>query len=354
MSRVWGILRLWPALLLTAGMLGGVAARPAALSAWMGGSRVLAAEHGKKRLILTDGSYLDVVRYRMKDGQVRYESAAGSGWQEIPAAQVDWKATKAWAKAHPHGVAGEEGEFETMTPAEAARVTAELDREEHAQRATVADLMPVVRPGLRLPDEGGIFALDEYKGTPELLHLRQANGNLNVNPFHSVEAVDVDRMHGFAELVRMQGVHAAVQLHTGKPVFYVSVRGGPLVAPANAFVVDVHEGSGHEKDEGGGSAASRFLVVKVVRQGESRVIYAVQVRKLGEADGSGRRVETQKVSMAGGHWLKVTPVDALEPGEYALVELLGGDVVNRDVWDFGVNPGAPDNAGAVLPVRSGR
>ncbi|MGC8550576.1 MAG: hypothetical protein ACP5M4_12835 [Acidobacteriaceae bacterium] len=351
MSRVRGIVRLGLVLLLALGMAAGVAVRPA----WTGVGRVLAAaKHGKKRLILKDGTYLDVVRYRVKDGQVRYESAEGVGWQEIPAGQVDWKATKAWAKAHPHGVTGGEGEFETMTPAEAARVTAELDREERARRATVADLMPVVRPGLRLPDEGGIFVLDEYEGRPELLHLRQADGDLNVNPFHSVEAVNVDRMHGFAELVRMQDVHAAVQLHVGKPVFYVSVPGGPLVAPANAFVVNTPEGSGREKDSGGGSAESRFVIVKVVRQGESRVIYAVQVRNAGQPDGSGRRVETQKTLMAGGHWLKVTPVDALEPGEYALVELLGGPEVNKDVWDFGVNPGAPENAGALLPVRGGR
>lgn len=338
--------------LLALGMVAGVAVRPA----WIGGSRVLAAaKHGKKRLILKDGTYLDVVRYRLKDGQVRYESAEGAGWQEVPAGQVDWKATKKWAKAHPHGVTGGEGAFETMTPAEAARVTAELDREEHAQRATVADLMPVVKPGLRLPDEGGVFALDEYEGRPELLHLRQANGDLNVDPFHSVEAVNVDRMHGFAELVRMQGVHAEVQLHVGKPVFYVSVHGGPLAAPANAFVVDTHEGAGRvKKDEGGGSADSQFVIVKVVRQGESRVIYAVQVRGAGQPDGSGRRVGTQKTPMAGGHWLKVTPVDALDPGEYALVEVLGGPEVNRDVWDFGVNPGAAENAGALLPVRSGR
>ncbi len=345
------IFRFGVVLLLATGLVAGVAVCPVC----SGGSRVLAAaKHGKKRLILKDGTYLDVARYRVKDGQVRYESAEGAGWRTIPARQVDWKATKAWAKAHPHGVTGGEGEFETMTPAEAARVTAEVDREERAQRATVADLMPVVRPGLRLPDEGGVFALDDYEGRPELLHLQQANGNLNVNPFHSVEAVDVDRMHGFAELVRMQGVHAAVQLHTGKPAFYVSVRGGPLAAPANAFVVDAREGSRRGKDEGGGSAESRFVIVKVVRQGDSRVIYAVQVRKLGEAEAPGQKIAMKKMVMAGGHWLKVSPVDVLEPGEYALVELLGGPEVNKDVWDFGVNPSAPENVGALLPVRSGR
>jgi hypothetical protein len=93
------------------------------------------------------------------------------------------------------------------------------------------------------------------------------------------------------------------------------------------------------------------VIVKVVRQGESRVIYAVQVRETGA---SGRRVQTAKTVMADGHWLKVRSVDALESGEYALVEVLGPKEVNRDVWGFGVDAGAPENRGAVLPVQAGR
>jgi hypothetical protein len=333
----------------------GVAAWAASWPGWPAGGRVQAsAKHGKKRLILKDGSSLDVVRFHVRDGQVRYQRAQGEAWQEIPAAQVDWKATKEWARTHPHGVTGEAREFENLSPAEAQRQIEEIDREEQAQRATVRDLMPVVKPGLRLPDEDGVFALDEYKGQPELVHLRQADGDLNQNPFHSVQGVDVDRMHGFAEVVRMEGVRAAVQMHVGRPVFYVSVRGGALVAPAGAFVVDEKAGSTDGAPVGGGSASSHFVLVKVVRQGEARVIYAMQLRDAAVPDASGRRIETVKTLIAGGHWMKLTPAEALEPGEYALVEVLGPREVNRDVWDFGVHSGAPENQGARLPVKAGR
>lgn len=336
---------------LALGLMAGIAARPG----WVPGSRVTAAaRQAKKRLILRDGSHLDVVRFRVREGEVEYLSAESRGWQVIPAAQVDWKGTREWARKHPHGVAGGQSEFENISPAEAAREEAEIDREEDAQREAMEDLMPVVKPGLRLPNEDGIFALDEYQGQPELVHLRQADGDLNQHPFHSVQVVDVGRMHGFAELVRMQGLEAGVQLHVEKPEFYVSVHGVPLPAPANAFVVNERLDSPAGQDAGGGSASSRFVIVKVVRQGESRVIYAVQLRNTEGLYAHGRRIQTQKTLMAGGHWMKLTPEDALGPGEYALVELLGPEQVNRDVWDFGVNPRAAENPGARLPVKTGR
>jgi hypothetical protein len=51
-----------------------------------------------------------------------------------------------------------------------------------------------------------------------------------------------------------------------------------------------------------------------------------------------------------GGWIKVTSASALEPGEYAVVELIG-DGMNTYVWDFGVNRTAPANVSALKPEQ---
>jgi hypothetical protein len=52
--------------------------------------------------------------------------------------------------------------------------------------------------------------------------------------------------------------------------------------------------------------------------------------------------------MTGG-WIKITPVDPLPHGEYAVAEVLANDSINLYVWDFGVNPNAPANSFALKP-----
>jgi hypothetical protein len=61
-----------------------------------------------------------------------------------------------------------------------------------------------------------------------------------------------------------------------------------------------------------------------------------------------RFVAATVTAMTGG-WVKLTPTEPLVTGEYAVAEMLGKDGMNLYVWDFGVNPAAPVNAGTWKP-----
>lgn len=314
--------------------------------------------HARKRLILKDGSYQDVVRYRVRDGRVRYLSTERGGWEEMPASKVDWAATKRWNHEHPHGVPAGESEFGDIPPAEARREVAEIDREEYAQRLAAKELRPYVKPGLQLPDQEGIFALDEYRGLAELVHMEQADGDLNENPYHSVQAVKLKALRGFHDVVKMEGLRAGVQLHVRKPVFYVRVPGAPLPPANDPLVVSVRPGLGYSRRSDGGPkhrklGVSHFVILRVVRRRGARVIFAEQMRRANEPDPAGNRIPTREKILPGHYWMKVTPVYALDRGEYALVELLSPKEVNRDVWAFGVDPKAAENQPVITPIEMG-
>ena len=75
---------------------------------------------------------------------------------------------------------------------------------------------------------------------------------------------------------------------------------------------------------------------------------AVKVAVTGKTKTDERFIPSTVTEITGG-WIKVTPIDPLAAGEYAVAEMLGKESINLYVWDFGVNPNAPANAFAVKP-----
>src|SRR5271165_429377 len=124
-------------------------------SSWAGLAQT-AAPAANQRLILKDGSYQVVKKYEVVGDRVRYVSAERGETEELPANLVDWPETAAWAKAHAPGAAGPM----VSNSAPVSQEAAEIDKEAKAEREEALARSPTVAPGLRLPDEDGVFILD--------------------------------------------------------------------------------------------------------------------------------------------------------------------------------------------------
>ena len=118
-----------------------------------------------------------------------------------------------------------------------------------------------------------------------------------------------------------------------------------------ALTVDTHGASSVKEKHGQSSPTSRYAIVRMQVKRETRVLGAIKVSQLGNSAPSVDIVETTSEIMPGGHWMKVTPKQPLDIDEYALVEILSPKEFNLAVWDFGVNPRAPEAKNAISPVE---
>ena len=310
------------------------------------------AQTPNKRLILKDGSYQIVTKYEVKGDRVRYISAERGGeWEELPAALVDWSATDKWAKEHAPGAPG------PVVSAPASPGSAEaagIDKEERDERDDEIARMPTIAAGLRLPDEDGVFVLDTFRGQPELLEVVQNSGDVNTATPHNVLRSTIP-LGGTKQLIQLSGPRAKVQLHVSDPVLYVSLdAAGPAEADDRALKVDTH-GAGSMKDpRSHSSPASRYVIVRVQPSRDTRTLGALRVSLLGKVTQSEDIVETTSEILPGKHWMKLTPKKPLDIDEYALMEILAPGEYNMAVWDFGINPRAPESKNAITPVEGAR
>jgi hypothetical protein len=312
-----------------------------------------------ERLILKDGSYQVVRRYQSKGDRVRFLSAERGDWEEMPQNLIDWKATEAWNHEHSPDAKPDAG-------SQAAQEAAEIDRAAAAQKAAEEARQPEVAPGLRLPDESGVWGLDTYNNVPELVRIRQSDGDLNLDMGHSVKALAVPD-HGAKELIRLNGYRAPVAFHVERPVFYVALNPpSDSIAAEGAMVVDTHGAEAAMSAAGGikdkteqASPDSAYALVRLGVGKNERVATAQELSGLasgGAADGSAPIVAMSKRILKGGRWMRLEPQADLNLGQYSLIEILPSDGVSRgfnlDGWDFGVNPMAQDNKGSFGPVVS--
>jgi hypothetical protein len=290
----------------------------------------VSAQNQAKRLILKDGSYQLAAKYEIKGDRVRYYSAERGEWEEIPKSLIDWDATDAYEK----------GRLAGAPSPEAVELDKELDAEQKAEEAR----SPRVAPGLRLPQEGGVFLLDTYQNQPQLDEIEQSGGELHNNTKSNILRSTINPLASARQTIELPGVRAKIQSHTTVPAIYVNVAPDPVTAAG----ADTASTNTNSKDDAPPPATERFKIIRAEIKSGKRIAGGIKIAPTGKMKADERFVPTTAQELTGG-WIKLSPKEPLPTGEYAVAEMLGKDGMNLYVWDFGVNPSAPANSSPWKP-----
>jgi hypothetical protein len=326
LSRIWGAFK--PALLSAACIL------------LLGHSALSTAQDLARRLILKDGSYQLVTKYEVKGDRVRYMSAERDEWEEIPESLVDWPATEKYENDRAAGASVPEA--------------AKLDKELEQEREREETLLPQVAPGLRLPENSGVFLLDSFQGEPQIAEIQQTAGDVNRNTKANILRGAINPVAGLKQTIELEGAHAPVQSHVDVPALYINVDAppdhvDPTAAKDSSRAAQISQPQQMQQPL---VPIDRFRIVRTEIKGGKRILGDVKRQVTGKISQEQHLVKTTATRVSGG-WIKLTPIESLPPGEYALVEMMsqegGKEGINLYVWDFGVNPKAPANANPWKP-----
>lgn len=283
----------------------------------------ISVAQGTKRLILKDGSYQIVTKYEVQGDRVHYFSAERNEWEDVPDSMIDWNATRQYEQDRASG---------KMSP-EAQRLEKEIQEQRQEEEAK----SPHVAPGLRLPEEGGVYALDTYLGEPQLLPLDQTGADVNRHTGHNVLRSVMNPVSGAKHTIELAGPRSKLQVHATLPTIYINID-------ASEDDADTPTSKTHAAE----LPWDRFRIVRVQVKGDKRIIGTVKVEMHGKSSAEENVIPADAEQLQEG-WIKLTPKAPLQPGEFAVTELLGEQGMNSYVWDFGVHPDAPANLSVIRP-----
>ncbi len=259
----------------------------------------LPARAQQVKLFLKDGSQLLVKSYQIEGDKVRFYNLDTHEYEEMPVALVDFDATKR--------AAGEEATEHAKIVDEAKR----LEKEHFGPDAPGPgpDAKPAgfqVANGLYLPLTEGVYAFDGQRVIPMV----QSEGEVMTDKERAALMIAMPGpLLKRRSLVSLPGPQAAVRIANPQPAFYIQSN---EAWGANAVLIPVK--SAHDR-----------RVLEKVQSGMG----------LGASGEIRDAVPIEKQAVAKGIY-KMTPSQALPPGEYAIGELVDGKL-NMDVWDFGVD-----------------
>jgi hypothetical protein len=187
-------------------------------------------------------------------------------------------------------------------------------------------------PGLPLPPDGNLWALDTFNSAPELVRMKFSE--VNVDNHSGSNFARSQLFMKQKKSIVLDGPASATRLHPGVDTFYV--RGFTFLDP---------------EDSSTGTTSTHLAIVKLEVKDGHRIVSQMAFAQF---SGNGKRSEDvvpvtlEKAGATG--WFKMTATQPLASGEYAIVPIpKGQNQFATSVWDFAVDASAPEMPGALKP-----
>ncbi|HTZ60798.1 MAG TPA: hypothetical protein VMB49_21965 [Acidobacteriaceae bacterium] len=178
-----------------------------------------------------------------------------------------------------------------------------------------------VAEGLQLPTYGHVWALDTWKGLRELVRLSPPDTTTDDSGF----SLKLRHVIGF------KGEAAKVRVHDPAASFFLRGVSGNDNDRCDLVIVRLNaDGQRREVTKDGMAQLKQRA-----KHGEGQYpdVISIKQQRIGTTD-----------------WYRLSPLQTLSPGEYALVPLPSSPgFAEGEVFDFAVDPEAPENAD---PLRS--
>jgi hypothetical protein len=253
-----------------------------------------------KKLVLKDGSFQLVREYEVQGDRVRYYSIDQRDWEEMPASLVDWDATK------------------RVSADEAQRKAALIAKLHAAEVARAADAMDVdasieIAPKVFLPPGDGLFEFDGKAIYP----LSQAEADMKFSKTQMLKQVLIPvPIIPSRHSISLKGNRAKFRLKSTQTEFYMRTADG---------------------------REPQLDLIRAKVHGDKR-----DLENLDEL--FNEHAATGKISIPIQRWeithgvYRFTLSANLEPGEYAMAEIVQGGATSLYFWDFGVDGNSPPPA----------
>jgi hypothetical protein len=249
-----------------------------------------------KKLILKDGDLQLVREYKIEGDRVRYYSLDSRQWEEMPAALVDWDATR---KVEADEARADKARVAKVHALEEARKGETLDIDASLEAA----------PNVFIPPGDGAYVFEGKAVVP----LAPAETDVKNDKGRTLKQVLVPiPIVPSRRSVSIPGTRAKLRITSSQPEFYIRTA------------------DAHEPD---------MQLIHTKAKGYSRFIENIDTL-FKEETAKAETLPMQRWLIAHGVY-RFTLGQPLPPGEYALAELVQAEGLNVYVWDFGVDASGP-------------